>query len=143
MAIPKEEMAALALRAHSKKSTITLWDLAVIAAVLLASVTLFVFSAAALDGKASYCVIEIDGEEFARYNILALAEPKTIEIDNDYGKNIIVIDSEGAKVVFTDCPDGHELKEGKITFAGQSLICLPHRLCIRLEGKSENSAVSW
>ena len=134
---------ALALREHFKKLGITLWDWGIMLAVLVVSVIIFAFSVTNLDGKASFCIIEIDGEEFARYDLYALAEPRTIEIDNEYGKNTIVIDSQGAKVVYTDCPDGYELKEGEITLPGQSLICLPHRLCIRLEGKKESNAVSW
>ena len=133
----------MALREIFKNIKITFWDLAIMVAVLIFAVALFGISISSLGDKPSSCVIEIDGEEFARYDLYSLTQPKTIEIDNQYGKNIVVIDNKGASVVFTDCPDGFEVKEGKITLPGQSLICLPHRLCIRLEGESGNNAVSW
>lgn len=92
---------------------------------------------------AKRCVIEIDGREFASYELSAVSGEKLVEIDNEYGKNTVAIYGDGAAVIFSDCPDGTEVKAGRITESGQSLICLPHRLCVRLEGKTDNDAVAW
>ena len=89
------------------------------------------------------CVIEINGEEFARYDLPAITGEKVIEIDNEYGRNTIIIDKNGAAVTHSNCADKYEVKAGKITSSGQSLICLPHRLTVRLEGAEKSDGIAW
>ena len=36
------------------------------------------------------------------------------------------------RVTESDCPDRREVAEGEISRRGQSLICLPHRLIVRI-----------
>ncbi len=102
--------------------------------VVLIAILMFFIASGGSGQTPTECVIEINGEEFARYDLTTLAEEKIINIDNEYGKNTVVIDGHGAAVIYSDCADGLEVKSGKITASGQSLICLPHRLTIRLEG---------
>ena len=125
----------------SKFKKFTFSDVLIIIFVLCISVLLF---SVALDGNNPYrCVIEIDGAEYAVYNMAELGEEKIIEIDNEFGKNTIVLDRYGAKITHSDCPDASEVKSGKITESGQSLICLPHRLIVKLEGGGKNDGNSW
>lgn len=124
----------MALQDIFNKLKITAVDGAVMICVVLAAMLMFFFAAGGSGQAPTACVIEINGEEFARYDLTALAEEKTIEIDNEYGRNTIVIDRHGAAVIYSDCSDCLEVKSGKITASGQSLICLPHRLTVRLEG---------
>lgn len=113
------------------------------AAVAATSMLLFlVYFKGGVSG-ARVCVIEVDGREFASYELSSVSGRKIVEIENDYGKNTVAIYSDGAEVIYSDCPDGREVKAGRITEAGESLICLPHRLCVRLEGKKKDDAVSW
>lgn len=125
-----------------KKLRLTVADCVAILLVLFVAVSVFVISGMG-DFTARYCVIEINGSEWARYDLAALSEEKIIEIENEYGANTIVVDREGVRVVSSDCPDGLEVKSGKITSSGQSLVCLPHRLVIRLEGKENADATAW
>ncbi len=114
-----------------------------IACIALAAAILFFIGARGGGFTATVCVIEINGEEFARYDLSTLTEEKIIEIDNEYGKNTLVLDRFGAYVTYSDCADGLEVKAGRIDTAGQSLICLPHRLLIRLEGGEDTDALAW
>ncbi len=132
---------ALVLRELFKKTELSALDFIIIAAVALISLSLLIFSARG--GTPTACVIEINGVERARYDLAAVSGQKVIEIDNEYGKNTVVIDGQGAEVTFSDCADSLEVKAGKIVKGGQSLICLPHRLVIRLEGKSASDGLSW
>lgn len=131
----------LALQDIFKSKKITVLDVFIIIFVLCISAVLF--SVALTGDNPTRCVVEIDGEEYAVYNMAELREEKTIEIDNEFGKNTIVLDRYGAEVIFSDCPDKSEVKSGKITQSGQSLICLPHRLTIKLEGNEKNDGNSW
>lgn len=125
-----------------KRLRITSVDIIVILFVLSAAI--LIFSMSANGGQTpTVCVIEINGEEFARYDLPSLSQEKIVEIDNEYGRNTVVINSTGAAVVYSDCADGLEVKAGRITAAGQSLICLPHRLTVRLEGANGTDGLAW
>lgn len=53
------------------------------------------------------------------------------EIVLDTGNTVVI---EGGQVYMkdADCPDGLCIKQGKISRASESIICLPHKLVIRL-----------
>jgi len=78
--------------------------------------------------------IIIDGEIVEEYDDL-LKDEVYKEIVLDTG-NTIVIDNGQVYVEEADCPDGLCVKQGKIRRAGESIICLPHKLIIRIVGES-------
>ena len=75
-------------------------------------------------------VVKIKNEEIASYQL---------NIDGKYslnnGTNILVIEDNYAWIVEADCPDKLCIKKGKISNVGESIICLPHRLIITIEGE--------
>lgn len=46
-------------------------------------------------------------------------------------------------VIEADCPDKDCVKQGSLKKPGDSAVCLPHRLVIRLTGKSEVDGVTY
>ncbi|MBR2476543.1 MAG: NusG domain II-containing protein [Clostridia bacterium] len=132
----------MVLRDIFKRSGITLADAIIIVFVACVGIVL-ALSGFTDNGIPTVCVVEINGTEYARYDMVSLTEEKIINIDNEYGKNTVVIDRNGAAVIYSDCTDGIEVKAGRIDHAGQCLICLPHRLTVRLEGKDTPDGVSW
>ncbi len=76
-------------------------------------------------------VVEQDGRETARY---ALSEDRTVRIEGEGGYNLLVIQGGEAWLSEADCPTQLCVKTGKIRFAGQSIVCLPHRLAVRIVG---------
>ena len=70
--------------------------------------------------KGGAVIVEQDGRETARY---ALTEDRTVRI-------------EGGEVWLSeaDCPNLLCVKTGKIRYAGQSIVCLPHKLAVRIGG---------
>ena len=72
-------------------------------------------------------VITIDNKE---YDTISLKENERMVIDNEYGKNVIIIKDEQVFVESADCPDKTCVKQGKVMKTGQSIVCLPHRLTI-------------
>lgn len=125
-----------------KKLKITVADFAAIMLVLVLSVLIFAVSVTG-DRTARYCVIEINGSEWARYDMTTLSKDREVIIDNEYGRNTVILSDDGVWVSSSDCPEGCEIKAGKITQAGQSLVCLPHKLVIRLEGSTESDVTTW
>lgn len=133
-------MAALALRDIFKRFNITISDFVIVLAVLLSAVILAV--SFGKGGGARECIIKIDGEEYARYELATIDKEKTVEIKNQYGENTVVIDRNGAYVSYSSCADKSEVKAGRISKSGESLICLPHRLEVYLTG-GELDGTSW
>ena len=76
-------------------------------------------------------VVEQDGRETARY---ALSEDRTVRIEGEGGYNHLVIQGGEAWLSEADCPTQLCVKTGKIRYAGQSIVCLPHRLAVRIVG---------
>ena len=81
------------------------------------------------DGAA--VVVEQDGKETARY---ALDENRTVRIKGQGGYNLLVIEGGEAWLLEADCPNLLCVKTGKIRYAGQSIVCLPHKLAVRIGG---------
>ncbi|MBO4848014.1 MAG: NusG domain II-containing protein [Clostridia bacterium] len=81
-----------------------------------------------------FAVVEIDGKETARY---PLGDDMSVEIVTGDGHvNTLVIAGGRASVVSADCPDKLCVKQPAISRTGETIICLPHRLVIRIEGES-------
>ena len=81
------------------------------------------------DGAA--VVVEQAGRETARY---ALEENRTVKIEGEGGYNLLVIENGEAWLSEADCPNLLCVKTGKIRYAGQSIVCLPHTLAVRIVG---------
>ena len=65
---------------------------------------------------------------------------KTLPLDTDahytaqtkYGRNEIIVEGGAVYVSEADCPDKTCVKHGKLAQGGVPIICLPHRLELRL-----------
>ena len=106
-------------------------DLLAAALVLLLAAALTVWlavQAAAVDTAAAQ--IYLGGELVAE---LPLDRDGTYEVEGDYHNTVTVKDGKVA-VTHSDCPGGDCLHSGWISTAGRSIVCLPNRMEIRLEG---------
>ena len=75
-------------------------------------------------------VIAVDGEEYAQY---PLEIGSTMEITVD-GHNKVIIDDGVVWMEEADCPDKLCINQGKISRAGQTIICLPNRVMVTIKG---------
>ena len=76
-------------------------------------------------------IVEQNGRETARY---ALSEDRTVRIEGEGGYNLLVIEGGEVYLSEADCPTQLCMKTGKIRYAGQSIVCLPHKLAVRITG---------
>ena len=81
------------------------------------------------DGSA--VIVEQNGQETARY---ALSEDRTVRREGEGGYNLLVIEGGEVYLSEADCPTQLCMKTGKIRYAGQSIVCLPHKLAVRITG---------
>ena len=105
-------------------------DILLIAGILLAAVLLWWFVRPRQAG--GEVVVVQDGREIGRY---PLDEELTVTIGTeDY--NVLEIHDGTAAVVEANCGDHTCVRTGAISRAGETIICLPHRLEIQIIGGS-------
>ena len=113
-------------------------DAVLAAAMLLAAAALFIAGFAVKDGG-ERVVVRKDGAVIADY---PLAEDGEYVIRTEYGSNTLHIENGEAYISAADCPGGDCMHMGHIGAGGGSVICLPHRLSVTVEGKEQVDAVA-
>ena len=107
-------------------------DLILLAVILAAAFAAWgVIKLASPAGK--YAVVELDGKTIASYP-LDTDTRVSIPSAGDH-VNVLVIENGKANVDSADCPDRLCVKQRQISKAGETIICLPHKLIIRIEGE--------
>ena len=102
--------------------------------LLLAALLLALAAALALalrpGAAGAAALVLLDGEEIGRY---PLSEDRTVRIgEEDF--NVLVIQGGAAAVTEANCGDGTCVRTGAVRRAGERIICLPHRLIVKIVG---------
>jgi len=107
-------------------------DLLLTAGILLAAAVLWAAGRARTPGK--WVVVSVGGVEAARYD---LGQPLTVTIgETDY--NVLDINGDGAAIIQANCGDHTCVRTGRIYRDGETIICLPHRLAVTVEGGGDS-----
>ena len=114
-----------------------LWD----AAVALAVVALAVFCIAVVwqqgsETESLTVVVTVDGEEALRCPLEQFSGEQQYSGGNGYTLTVSRADSAGIQVAKSDCPTQDCVHTGTISRSGQSIVCLPARIIVALEGES-------
>ena len=96
-------------------------------------------------GQAFYCragrrlvVVSRDGVVEER---LPLSEDTRLLLKDASGnENLLVIEGGSVRLEDADCPDRLCVRQGAISRSGESIICLPHKLVITIEGRAETDS---
>ena len=87
--------------------------------------------------EGSFAVIKIDGKETERYPLSVNTEV-VIETGDD-GRNTLVIEDSKAFMKDANCPDKICEGHSKISYKGETIVCLPHKVVIEIVAdNSEN-----
>lgn len=78
--------------------------------------------------------ISIDGKEYDVIDLSKVKESYNIEINSEYGYNVIHVEPGAISVTESNCPDLICVHQGKLTGGGVPIVCMPHRLVIQIEG---------
>jgi hypothetical protein len=103
-----------------------------IAGALIVGVALFAFVGFAKSDGARVDVLS-GGKVVASY---PLNEDREVDL-NYNGYNLLRIAHGQASVIEADCPDKLCVKQRTISKAGETIICLPHRVVVRVSGGEE------
>lgn len=119
---------------RSPKLRPNLWD----GMVVLAVVVLAVVCAAGIwrgsgNQESLTAVISVDGTEVERISLAQTGETRRTVHGGGYTLEICLTDTE-VWVEQSDCPTQDCVHTGHISRSGQSIVCLPARVVIELEG---------
>ena len=65
---------------------------------------------------------------------LPLDEDRSLVLGEGEHTNTLIIKDGKARVAEATCPDGLCVGQGTVQYAGESIVCLPHRLVITVQG---------
>ncbi len=106
------------------------------AVVLLALLALLVYKYTGKTGEA--VVVVIDGKETATY---ALDKDIEVVIETpDGGKNVLCIKGGVAYMTEANCPDGICAKHAPISKTNETIVCLPHKLVVKVVSQHTGDA---
>lgn len=100
-------------------------DVALILSLIIVALVLF-FALRPKD-EGNFAVVEIDGKEVASYS---LEKDGVYSLNN--GTNTLVIQNGYAMVSEANCPDKICVKQGRIKYQGQTIVCLPNKLMVKI-----------
>ena len=111
------------------------WDgVVALTVVVLAVVCALAFWGGNAGGDdALTAVISVDGAESERIPLVGLADTERTVESNGYTLHL-VLSADGVEMTTSDCPTQECVHTGKITRSGQSIVCLPARVIVTLEG---------
>lgn len=80
--------------------------------------------------EGAFAVVKIDGNETARYPLSVNTEVVIETVNN--GKNTLVIEDNKAFMKDANCPDKICEGHNKISYKGETIVCLPHKVVIEI-----------
>lgn len=109
----------------------------IVTAIFLTAALLFFLVPRLFSGQEEARVeILLDGELLEGY---PLSEDRTITVLGvEEGYNLVLVTGGTVKVTDADCPDQLCMKQKSISRDGESIICLPHRLIVRIQSQKES-----
>ncbi len=109
-------------------------DIIIIALALLAALALYLVSQVSLGAQSSVVVVTVDGEEVLRR---PLAMEDRYEIAQDDGSlNIIRVQGGAVWMEEANCRDGLCIRQGRMKNGAKTIVCLPHKVVVQLEGEA-------
>lgn len=117
-------------------------DILPLCALLLFAALFLLLLSRAPQGKT--VVIQIDGEVAEVVELSTLQEPVERDLIGAGGITVtLLLEPEGASFLRSGCPDKTCVHTGKITRAGESALCLPARISLKLEGENGFDGVTY
>lgn len=108
----------------------------ILLAVMVFAVLGFLIGMTYLLRQGERAVITVDGEVYGSYS---LSDEQDVTISRD-GRVVNIVRIEGNKVYMymADCPDHLCQRQGEVYREGESIICLPNRVAVTVQGAGQN-----
>jgi len=105
----------------------------VISVLLIMSAGTYAYKLA-FKGKDKIAVIKADGKVVKTINLSKLKGTEKFDIKEGNHFNTIMVEKDKISIIDADCPDKVCIKTGWISDAGESIVCLPNKLIVSIEG---------
>lgn len=86
---------------------------------------------------APVAVIEQDGKEVRRVELSSIIQPETLVLEGEISVTVL-LEPGKVSIVHSDCPDQICVNTGVLTRPGQSAVCLPARVAVRIVGETQS-----
>lgn len=106
-------------------------DFLLIAIVLIGAAAFYFSGWLRPEGEGETAVVLLDGKEFDRF---PLYKDGVYPIQVDGRENIVEIHDGIVDVTDASCPDKLCVNQKPIQLAGETIVCLPNRLVVEIEG---------
>ena len=110
-------------------------DLLLILGIVILAGGVFLWNNLVKGEAGGSAVVYIDGEASATYDLNKDGE---YEIHTEHGQNLLMIKEGKADMTEADCPDGLCVKQHAVYKTGETIVCLPHKVVIEIEGGQTN-----
>ncbi|KZL94255.1 NusG domain II-containing protein [Clostridium magnum] len=110
----------------------------IIGLIIISAIGVFVYKQYSKDSH-HIAVIKQDGEIIKTIDLNEVTEKSQIRIpykDEDF--NTIEVEPGRIRFIDADCPDKVCIKTGWLSEPGQTAVCLPHKLMIKINGKDSS-----
>jgi len=107
----------------------------VVLIVVAAAVSMFLVSRANAGEKGSLAIIEVNGKEVMRIALGDGQQDRTFKVRGMTGYNLVEVRDGRIRMLEADCRDRICLGVGWVEAPGRAIICLPHRVVVRVTGK--------
>ncbi len=110
----------------------------IILIVILAALGVILAAASFSGSSGKRAVVRVNGEIYGVYD---LAEDREVEIHADGHFNKFIIRGGQAQMTEADCMNHDCIKTGPAGMTNQSIVCLPNRVSITIEGEEGENDV--
>lgn len=86
------------------------------------------------DLNSFYLEVQVDNQLYQKVE-LPSASKQIIEVDNEFGHNLIVIEGMDVYIKEADCHDKLCIIQGRISKVGEVIACLPNKLIVEIKGE--------
>lgn len=136
------------LKDFIKTSYLKPWDLIIIACLILVSfLPLVVFGMQQREAPATLtAVLKVDGQVIKTFDLDKQEPAYTYRYeasDGDY--NLIEVDGDQVRIKEANCGDQVCVRRGWVSKAGETIVCLPHKLVVEINASdgSESGSVIY
>ena len=110
-------------------------DIILVISILLVAALVFAGNRIINSDKGDMVEIYVDNK---LYKEVSIDKEQKIEIERNKAKNVLLIHNKGVEMIEANCPDKVCVNTGFISKPGESIVCLPHRVNVKIVSADKN-----
>ena len=125
------------------KKKINKYDIGLIAVIIIINTFIILYGGRNVvkqNSKIAY--IYSDNKLYGEY-VLTDTVKEEIKIESDTGYNILHIEDGQIWIHDASCPDKICISQGKISYDGEIIVCLPNKMLIKIVDNNEKSEIDF